>query len=76
MLAYDFGESACIFLSQGSVCAELYANIFMGTDSLNDLMTFILGPTVGMQLFFMLIRAGLATCHDFAFMAKASGKIF
>ena len=29
-----------------------------------------LTPTVGLQMIFLLLRAGLATCHDFAFLAK------
>jgi hypothetical protein len=74
--AYDFGESACIFASGGLECAEVYGEIFLGKDSLNILMTNYLGPTVGMQLIFMLLRAGLATCHDFSYMAKASSVCF
>ena len=58
-LAYDFGETACIYAGQGKECAQIYVGIFLGDDSLGKLMTNVLGPTVGLQLFFMLIRAGL-----------------
>lgn len=34
------------------------------------------GPTVGLQLLFILFRAGLAMCHDFKFMAIASSVTF
>ena len=74
-IAYDFGSSACVFASQKE-CANVYASIFAGEDSLQSLFSGILGPTVAMQLIFILLRAGLATMHDFSFMARSSGACF
>ena len=74
-IAYDFGSSACVFASQKG-CANVYASIFAGEDSLQSLFSGILGPTVAMQLIFILLRAGLATMHDFSFMARSSGACF
>ena len=71
-MAWDFGSSACLYAGQGAECARVYAGIFLGSDSLGSLMSQVLGPTVGAQLFFMLVKTALATCHDFHFMAKAS----
>ena len=71
-MAWDFGSTACLYAGQGAECAHIYAGIFLGNDSLGALMSKVLGPTVGLQLFFMLVRTALATCHDFIFMAKAS----
>ncbi len=75
-MAWDFGETACEYAGQGEACGRIYAAIFMGTDSLGVLMSSVLGPTVAMQLMFMVVRASLATCHDFSFMAKASAACF
>ena len=72
-LAFEFGESACVFASDPD-CAPAYARIFLAArpgDSLADVFV-AFGPTVGLQMIFILLRAGLATCHDFAFLAKAS----
>lgn len=69
-VAFDYGESACIFASDAG-CAPVYAGIFVGQDSLAKVFE-AFGPTVGLNMLFMAFRAGLATCHDFAFMAKAS----
>ena len=48
-----------------------YADVFDGADSLSTVFD-AFGPTVGLQLLFLLLRAALATCHDFAFLAKAA----
>ena len=44
---------------------------YLQGDALADVFV-VFGPTVGLQMIFLLLRAGLATCHDFAFLAKAS----
>ena len=37
----------------------------------------VFGPTVGLNLFFVIFRAGLMACHDFSFIAKgAVGSLF
>lgn len=77
-LAYEFGESACVYASEAA-CAPAYARIFgtLGggaaddTDDLSGVFS-AFGPTVGLQMLFVLLRAGLAVCHDFTFMAKAA----
>lgn len=77
-LGYEFGASACVYASEPA-CAPAYARIF-GTaggrsdddkDDLSDVFT-AFGPTVGLQMLFQLLRAGLAVCHDFTFMARAA----
>ena len=74
-LAYDFGENACVYAGQEQ-CAEIYANVFLGPDSLSNLFSTVFGPTVSMQLLFAFLRCALATCHDFDFLAKASWVCF
>ena len=74
-IAFDFGSSACVFASTKG-CANVYAGIFAGDDSLQQVFSQVFGPTVAMQLLFLLLRAGLATVHDFAFMARASSVCF
>jgi len=73
-VGYFYGESACIFATQKE-CAPVYANIFEGPDQLASVFE-VFGPTVGLQLVFLLMRAGLSTCHDFMFMAKSSAFSF
>jgi len=68
--AYSYGQSACIFATDPN-CVNIYAGIFQSTDSLN-LVFEAFGPTVGLQLLFILMRGGIAVCHDFRFMAIAS----
>ena len=74
-VAHQFGESACIFASNAS-CVTAYNTIFSGGDSLTVLISGAFGPIVGLQLVFLLLRCGLAMCHDFSFMAKASSATF
>ena len=51
------------FTFDGSVDGE--------SDSLSHVFV-AFGPTVGLQMIFVLLRAGLAVCHDFRFMALAA----
>jgi hypothetical protein len=69
-VAFDFGSSACIYASS-SACAPAYVRLFYGSDSL-QLVFEAFGVTVGLQMLFELLRAGLTVCHDFAFLAKAA----
>lgn len=69
-VANDFGQSACVFASDAG-CAGTYAAIFGGDDALARVFD-VFGPTVGLQLFFMLMRTGLAACHDFDYLWKAA----
>ena len=69
-VAYDFGETACVYASDAG-CAAEFADVFAGRDSLSSVFE-AFGPTVGLQLLFIALRAGLAICHDFAFLAKAA----
>jgi hypothetical protein len=48
MIAYQFGESACVFASVEG-CAASYASIFMGPDGLGAVFE-IFGPTVALQV--------------------------
>jgi hypothetical protein len=73
-VALDYGQRACIYASDAA-CAPLYAQIFDGEDSLAHVFL-VFGPTVGLQMLFELFRAGLAVCHDFTFLAKASAACF
>ena len=73
-VAYDYGESACIFASNTS-CAPVYANIFSKSLDELDSLTAVFdafGPVVSLQMVFLLLRTALAACHDFRFMAKAA----
>jgi hypothetical protein len=69
-VAFDYGSSACIYASS-SACAPSYVRLFYGNDSL-PLVFEAFGVTVGLQMLFELLRAGLAVCHDFTFLAKAA----
>ena len=75
-IAYDYGSSACVFGGSLNACSSIYANIFLGKDSLSNLLSYVFGPTVGLQMIFMFLRCALATCHDFAFLAKAAWACF
>jgi len=68
--AYSFGQNACIFATTPE-CLPIYENIFQGPDSLPNVFI-AFGPIVGLQLLFILLRAGLAMCYDFKFMAITS----
>jgi hypothetical protein len=69
-VSYTYGESACIFGSNVT-CAPLYEAIFGTQDSLSTVFE-AFGPTVGLQMIFLLLRSALAMCHDFKFMAKSA----
>lgn len=69
-VAHDFGQSACVFASTPG-CAQTYAAIFSGGDALQRVFE-AFGPTVGLQLYFIMLRAGLAACHDFSYMWRAA----
>jgi len=69
-IAFNYGETACEFAAQEE-CAGAYATIFQGEDSLSHVFE-AFGPTIGLNMAFMLLRAALSTCHDFWFMARAS----
>lgn len=69
-LALAYGESACVFGAKDA-CAPVYADLFGGSDSLQTAFESF-GPVVAFQLLFMVTRAALTTCRDFAFMAKAA----
>jgi hypothetical protein len=69
-LALAYGESACVFGAKHA-CAPVYADLFEGSDSLQTTFESF-GPVVAFQLLFMVTRAALTTCRDFAFMAKAA----
>ena len=84
----DYGESACIFATDRG-CARASARIFgaeddrgrelaagIHSDSLSDVFKYAFGPTVGMQMVFIMFRTTLATLHDFKFMALASSSTF
>ena len=49
-----YGESACIFASDER-CTDVFSNIFKGGDSLTNLFH-AFGPTVGLQMLFILCR--------------------
>jgi len=68
--AYSFGQNACIFATTPE-CLPIYESIFQGTDSLPTVFG-AFGAIVGTQLLFILLRAGLAMCYDFKFMAISS----
>ena len=73
-VARQYGQSACVFASMDA-CAHVYSAIFDGPDSISAVFV-ALGPTVALQMIFMLLRAGLSMFHDFEFMAKASSAAF
>lgn len=76
-LAYVYGESACVYASSPQ-CAVAYANIFgdhdQGSDSTDSLADVFeaFGPTVALNMLFLVLRLGLSCCHDFAFMARGA----
>ena len=75
-VAYDYGSSACVYASQPG-CASAYASIFFQDGNGLDSMFDVFGPTVGLNLFFVIFRTGLMACHDFACIAKgAVGSVF
>jgi hypothetical protein len=73
-VAFEYGASACIYASQEK-CASSYASIFQGSDDLSTLFEYF-GPTVGLNLFFIFLRASLMTCHDFHYIAKTATASF
>ena len=72
-VAFEYGASACIYVRRRSVSS--YASIFHGTDDLSTLFEYF-GPTVGLNLFFVFLRASLMTCHDFHYIAKTATASF
>ena len=74
VVAYDFGQSACIYASKRE-CAGLYGDIFKKDDSLAQVFE-AFGPTVFLQMLFYGMRAGLAICYDFDYLAKVACTTF
>ena len=74
-IAFDYGSSACVFASMPG-CASVYAGIFSGDDSLQQVILKVFGPTAALQMLFTVLRGGLATMHDFEFMAWSSSACF
>ena len=69
-VAYEYGSAACIYAAKQE-CGTSYASIFAGKDDLHSVFA-AFGPTVGLNLLFVLLRGGLMVCHDFEFLAKSA----
>ena len=73
-VAFEYAQSACVYATSEG-CSTVYKNIFKGDNALHSVFA-AFGPTVLLNMLFGTLRQGLATCHDFSFLAKASTAIF
>jgi len=73
-VAFEYGESACVYATSTG-CSPIYKAIYEGANGLHSVFA-AFGPTVLLNMLFSTLRQGLATCHDFSFLAKASAATF
>jgi len=70
-VAFGYGSQACQFASDTN-CLPIYAGMFGEGDSITNTLQASFGvfaPAAGSYSLFMITKAGLYACFDFAFMA-------
>jgi hypothetical protein len=73
-IGLSYGESACVFGAK-KACAAVYKDLFVDSNSVQTAFE-AFGPVVAGQLLFMVARAALSICRDFAFMARTAAYCF